>query len=57
MKEFYIAPEAELICFAPIEELASDWDAQTSIFKSGNAVTSVEIPNPLPSDPENGDID
>lgn len=25
MKEFYIAPEVEIVCFAPIERLAAEW--------------------------------
>lgn len=25
MKEFYIAPEVEVLCFAPVEELANEF--------------------------------
>lgn len=38
MKEFYIAPEVEIVCFAPIERLATDfWNSYggVSVFSNG----------------------
>lgn len=54
MKELYIAPEAEIICFAPIEELADSWnwsDNPVSFMSSGNSNATVEIEIPEATNP------
>ena len=38
MKELYIAPEAELVCFAPVEEIA--WENSVSLYGSSDTGTS-----------------
>lgn len=45
MKELYISPEMKVLCFAPIESLASEFDidADTLLGTPGNGVGS--IPN------------
>ena len=35
MKEFYIAPEVELLCFEPVENIANDW----LLLSNGNGQT------------------
>lgn len=50
MKELYIAPEAEIICFAPVEKLAADWENGVSL--QSTASPNVEVTNPL--DPSDG---
>jgi len=36
MKEFYIAPEVEIVCFAPIERLAAEWQGWGGISMFSN---------------------
>lgn len=48
MKELYIAPEAEIICFAPVEELALDGASWQNL---GGGADGSEIYNPEPTDP------
>ena len=56
MKEFYIAPEVEVLCFAPVEALANQGDWSNYSIHSGSDYEDesgyVEIPE---TDPENGD--
>ena len=56
MKEFYIAPEVEILCFAPVEALANQWNWSNYSIRSGSDYEDesgyVEIPE---TDHENGD--
>ena len=59
MKELYIAPEALIMCFAPVEELAStDW-ASYSIRSGSNPATPDEdgsvFETTLPDDENDGE--
>ena len=64
-KEFYIAPEVEILCFAPVERLANDFDAgweSWSIRAGGgdgeiqdSATNGGEIEDIIPSNPDDGE--
>lgn len=55
MKELYIAPEVEILCFAPVEALASEdwnwspWGARSSDTEN---FESIIIPEAPPADGE-----
>ena len=41
MKKNYIAPQAEIVCFAPVEGLAADWyDWSANVSTGANATAS-----------------
>lgn len=57
MKEFYIAPEVEIVCFAPIERLAAEWQGWGGISMFSNdgdddSTGYIEV-----TDPTYGDTD
>ena len=51
MKELYISPELEILCFAPIENIANDlgasWDWGTGLnTAAGDNISQPDILNP-----------
>ncbi len=54
MKEPYISPRLQLLCFEPCEAISSDfWGEQTqSLFALGSDVSGATIP--IEEDPEGG---
>ena len=54
MKELYIAPEVEILCFAPVEALANDWNWSSWGARSGEEppIDSIEIIDPPSEDGE-----
>lgn len=57
MKEFYIAPEVEIVCFAPVERLAT-WDGyMNSLFTSrtGGGTDDSKEYITVPTDPVSTD--
>ena len=55
MKELYIAPEVEILCFMPVETLADNWGWSTWDARSGAEDTGESIYITEPSDPEDGE--
>ena len=51
MKELYIAPEVEVLCFAPMEKLATDIDFGDLIGGGGSGSTLPGV-----GDKESGDV-
>ena len=64
MKETYIAPEAELLCFEPVENIANDfwttWGVRSGD-NNGNGLTpgqdgsNIGVEDTMPNDPSDGD--
>lgn len=54
MKELYIAPEAEIVCFAPVEDLANELGADWLSDTGDSTVIENTIAPDLPSDGEVG---
>ena len=54
LKELYIAPEVEILCFSPVEKLANNWGWSTWGARSGEepAAESIEIMETHPEDGE-----
>ena len=48
MKEMYMCPQAELVCFAPASAIAigwnPDWGFEDNIFGDGDGASTQEIP-------------
>ena len=55
MKELYIAPEVEILCFMPVETLADNWGWSTWGARSGEEDTGESIVIPETGAPEDGE--